>query len=154
MRNPSIHRTFGLDHPKGLSDFLTGNAAFDDVLHSTETDNLSVMTAGKLPPSPAELLASEALLELIKVASKRFDHVIFDSPPVLGLADAPLIARASEGVVFVIEAGRTRSTQARQALDRLTGVRAHILGAVLTKLDSKKSGYGYGYGYNYRYGSA
>lgn len=154
MRNPSIHRSFGLDHPKGLSDFLTGNAAFEDVLHSTETDNLSVMTAGKLPPSPAELLASEALLDLIKLASQRFDHVIFDSPPVLGLADAPLIARASEGVVFVIEAGRTRSTQARHALDRLTGVRAHILGAVLTKLDSKKSGYGYGYGYNYRYGSA
>ena len=112
------------------------------------------MTAGKLPPSPAELLASEALPDLIKAASGKFDHVIFDSPPVLGLADAPLIARASEGVVFVIEAGRTRSTQAKHALDRLTAVRAHILGAVLTKLDSQKSGYGYGYGYNYRYGTA
>lgn len=154
MRNPSIHRTFGLDHPQGLSDVLTGNADFDRVLHSTDAENLSVMTAGKLPPSPAELLASEALLELIKTASAKFDHVIFDSPPVLGLADAPLIARASEGVVFVIEAGRTRSTQARHALDRLTAVRAHILGAVLTKLDSQKSGYGYGYGYNYRYGTA
>jgi capsular exopolysaccharide synthesis family protein len=154
MRNPSIHRTFGLDHPKGLSEVLTGHSDFETAVHSTDADNLSVMTAGKLPPSPAELLASEALPELIKTALASFDHVIFDSPPVLGLADAPLIARLAEGVVFVIEAGRTRSTQARHALDRLTAVRAHILGAVLTKLDSQKSGYGYGYGYNYRYGTA
>jgi capsular exopolysaccharide synthesis family protein len=152
MRNPSVHRTFGLKHPKGLSDVLTGNAQFREVLHSSDAENLTVMTAGKLPPSPAELLASEALLELIKTASEEFDHIIFDSPPVLGLADAPLIARAVGGVIFVIEAGRTRSTQARHALERLTGVRAHILGAVLTKLDSQKAGYGYGYGYNYRYG--
>ena len=68
-------------------------------------------------------------------------------------SDAPLIARACEGTVFVIEAGRTRSSQAKHAIDRLMSVRAHILGAILTKLDSKNSGYGYGYGYNYRYGA-
>ena len=153
MRNPSIHRTFGLGHRKGLSDLLTGNAQFDEVLNASDADNLTVMTAGKIPPSPAELLASVALPALIRTSSEQFDHVIFDSPPVLGLADAPLIGRAAEGVIFVIEAARTRSTQARHALDRLTAVRAHILGAVLTKLDSRKSGYGYGYGYNYRYGA-
>jgi Mrp family chromosome partitioning ATPase len=110
------------------------------------------MTAGKTPPNPAELLAGEGLQATIEAAMDLFDHVIFDSPPVLGLADAPLIARAAEGTVFVIEAARTRSSQARHALDRLTAVRAHILGAVLTKLDSRSSGYGEGYGYSYKYG--
>ncbi len=90
----------------------------------------------------------------IAAAAEQFDHVVIDSPPVLGLADAPLIARATEGTVFVVESGRTRSSQARQAVDRLLGVRAHVLGAVLTKLDSRRSGYGYGYGYNYQYGNA
>jgi capsular exopolysaccharide synthesis family protein len=153
MRNPSIHRALDLPNRRGLSDLLSGNAAFKEVIQPTDTRGLAVMTAGKTPPNPAELLAGEGLEKTIKAAAELFDHVIFDSPPVLGLADAPLIARAAEGTVFVIEAARTRSSQARHALDRLTAVRAHILGAVLTKLDSRSSGYGEGYGYNYRYGA-
>jgi capsular exopolysaccharide synthesis family protein len=153
MRNPSIHRALELPNRKGLSDVLSGNAQFKDVIQPTDTRGLAAMTAGKTPPNPAELLAGEGLERIIGSASELFDHVIFDSPPVLGLADAPLIARAAEGTVFVIEASRTRSSQARHALDRLTAVRAHILGAVLTKLDSRNAGYGEGYGYNYRYGT-
>jgi polysaccharide biosynthesis transport protein len=153
LRNPSLHRSFGTDHGKGLSDVLTGHAVLAEVVRETGVRGLSIVTSGKIPPNPAELLAGEGLTRMMKAASESFDHVLFDSPPVLGLADAPLIARACEGTVFVIEAGRTRSSQARHALDRLMSVRAHILGAVLTKLDSKNSGYGYGYGYTYRYGT-
>jgi polysaccharide biosynthesis transport protein len=153
LRNPSLHRSFGTDHGKGLSDVLTGHATLTEVVRETGVRGLSIVTSGKIPPNPAELLAGEGLSRMMKAASEAFDHVLFDSPPVLGLADAPLIARACEGTVFVIEAGRTRSSQARHALDRLMSVRAHILGAVLTKLDSKSSGYGYGYGYTYRYGT-
>jgi succinoglycan biosynthesis transport protein ExoP len=153
LRNPSLHRSFGTDHGKGLSDVLTGHATLAEVVRETGVRGLSIVTSGKIPPNPAELLAGEGLSRMMKAASEAFDHVLFDSPPVLGLADAPLIARACEGTVFVIEAGRTRSSQARHALDRLMSVRAHILGAVLTKLDSKSSGYGYGYGYTYRYGA-
>ncbi|HJR82838.1 MAG TPA: polysaccharide biosynthesis tyrosine autokinase [Sphingomicrobium sp.] len=152
MRNPSIHRALNLPNRRGLSDLLSGNAEFKDVIQPTDTRGFAAMTAGKTPPNPAELLAGEGLEATIKTAVELFDHVIFDSPPVLGLADAPLIARAAEGTVFVIEASRTRSSQARHALDRLTAVRAHILGAVLTKLDSRSSGYGEGYGYSYKYG--
>jgi capsular exopolysaccharide synthesis family protein len=152
MRNPSIHRALNLPNRRGLSDVLSKNAEFKDVIQPTDTRGFVVMTAGKTPPNPAELLAGEGLEATIKAATEIFDHVIFDSPPVLGLADAPLIARAAEGTVFVIEAARTRSSQARHALDRLTAVRAHILGAVLTKLDSRSSGYGEGYGYSYKYG--
>ena len=154
LRNPSLHRSFSTDHTKGLSDVLTGQSTLAEVVRESGVNGLSIVTSGKIPPNPAELLAGEGLSRMMKAASEAFDHVLFDSPPVLGLADAPLIARACEGTVFVIEAGRTRSSQARHALDRLMSVRAHILGAVLTKLDSKSSGYGYGYGYNYRYGAA
>jgi capsular exopolysaccharide synthesis family protein len=154
MRNPSIHRALNLPNRRGLSDVLSGNAEFKDVIQPTDTRGFAAMTAGKTPPNPAELLAGEGLEKTIKAAVELFDHVIFDSPPVLGLADAPLIARAAEGTVFVIEASRTRSSQARHALDRLTAVRAHILGAVLTKLDSRSSGYGDGYGYSYKYGKS
>jgi capsular exopolysaccharide synthesis family protein len=153
MRNPSVHRAIGIPAGKGLSNVLTGHAELKEVVRESDVRNLSIMTAGTIPPNPAELLAGDGLHRVIKAAVDSFDHVIFDSPPVLGLADAPLIARAAEGTVFVIEAGRTRSSQARHALDRLAGVRAHILGAVLTKLDSGNSGYGYGYGYTYRYGA-
>jgi len=153
MRNPSLHVALGLKRHKGLSNVLTGHASLEDVLLDTQILGVKAMTAGAIPPNPAELLASDNLNRTLKSALDMFEHVILDSPPVLGLADAPLIARAAEGTVFVIEAGRTRSSQARHALDRLLGVQAHILGAVLTKLDSRNSGYGEGYGYTYRYGS-
>lgn len=151
MRNPSLHKALGLQSGRGLSDVLTGKAELMEVAQTA--DGISVIPAGPLPPNPAELLASGALEEALRVAGENFDHVVLDGPPVLGLADAPLIARATEGTVFVVESGRTRSTQARQAIERLIRVRAHLLGAVLTKLDSRSSGYGYGYGYNYSYGN-
>lgn len=154
MRNPSVHRQLGVPMGRGLSDMLTGHAELGELLHSTDVKGLNVMIAGPIPPNPAELLAGDAMARVIREASEQFDHVVIDSPPVLGLADAPLIARATEGTVFVVESGKTRSSQARQAVERLFGVRAHVLGAVLTKLDSRNSGYGYGYGYNYQYGNA
>lgn len=153
MRNPSLHRVLGMARGKGLADMLTGHATLGDCVQDSDIPQLKVLTAGGSAPNPAELLASDALGRILKTAGETFDHVIVDSPPVLGLADAPLITRSTEGTIFVVEAGRTRSTQARHALDRLFAVQAHVLGAVLTKLDSRSTGYGYGYGYNYRYGT-
>jgi capsular exopolysaccharide synthesis family protein len=153
MRKPSLYRAFKLPDRRGLSDVQTGHAKFDEVLQDTGEHHLTVMCAGKSPPSPAELLGAVSFARTVEEASRQFDHVVIDSPPVLGLADAPLISKAVEGTVFVIEAGHTRSSQARRALDRLAAVRAEIVGAVLTKLDSQSSGYGYGYGYNYSYGA-
>ena len=103
------------------------------------------------PAEPRRLLSADAIIRIVDEASKRFDHVIIDGPPVLGLADAPLLSRAVEGTVLVIEAGRTPATRARHAVDRLFGVRTHIIGAILSKFDLKTTGYGYGYGYGYEY---
>lgn len=154
LRAPSLHRWFGMKAGPGLSEFLTRQAALMELVHECDSPGLSVLLAGTIPPNPSELLATGALDRALKVALENFEHVIIDAPPVLGLSDAPQIARATEGTVFVVEAGRTRASQARHAIDRLLQVRAHILGAVLTKLDSRSSGYGYGYSYSYRYGNA
>lgn len=154
LRSPSLHRWFGMKGGRGLSELLTRQANLMELVHECDTTGLSVLLAGTIPPNPSELLGGGALERVLKLASETFDHVIIDGPPVLGLSDAPQIAGVTEGTVFVVEAGRTRASQARHAIDRLLQVHARILGAVLTKLDSRSSGYGYGYSYNYSYGNA
>jgi capsular exopolysaccharide synthesis family protein len=153
LRRPSIHRMFDLGRDAGLSDVLTGHARWDEIVRETAEERLFVIPAGKIPPSPATLLASGAFGQIIKDASKHFSNIVVDCPPLLGLADATLISAAVEGTVFVMEAGRTRASEARHALDRLAAVQSRITGAVLTKLDSQSSGYGYGYSYTYKYGT-
>lgn len=152
LRNPSVHKFFGFKNEAGFSNLLTGATDIDSMVRPTDLPGLVVMSAGPIPPNPAELLSHGNLGEVIARLSAAFDHVVIDAPPVLGLADAPLLARATEAAVFVIEAGRTKAAQARIALRRLTQVNAHIIGAVLTKLDSQRHGYSYGYGYDYNYG--
>jgi polysaccharide biosynthesis transport protein len=152
MRNPSLHKLFDKPHTTGLSNLLTGDKPLEQLVLPTDIQNLSLMTSGPIPPNPAELLAGNALDRIIAGAAQHFDHVVIDAPPVLGLADAPLLGRSVEAVVFVMEAGRTRTSQAQTALRRMLAVQANVIGAVLTKLDVKRQGYGYGYGYDYGYG--
>jgi capsular exopolysaccharide synthesis family protein len=153
LRNPSLHRTLELPNEHGLSSLLVSDMALAPLVRATPTENLSLLTVGQIPPNPAELLSGPGMERVLSLAIAQFDHVILDGPPILGLADAPLLARAVDGTVFVLEAGRTRSTQARQALDRMFAIRAVIVGAVLTKFDTRHYGYGYGYGYDYAYGN-
>ena len=151
MRNPSLHKSFDRQLGRGLSNVLTGSGQLGEYLQDSGVANLSLLMAGPIPPNPAELLSADSIIRVLDEATKRFDHVIVDGPPVLGLADAPLLSRAVEGTVLVVEAGRTPATRARHAIERLLGVRTHIIGAVLTKFDLKTTGYGYGYGYGYEY---
>jgi Mrp family chromosome partitioning ATPase len=110
------------------------------------------MTAGPHPPNAAELLSSARLALLIKRLLADFDHVLIDSPPVLGLADAPLIASMVEGTVFVIRANGAGASVITSALERISSSAANVLGAVLTHYDSRQANYGYGYDYGYGYG--
>jgi capsular exopolysaccharide synthesis family protein len=154
MRNPSLHKMLGRPLGGGLSNLLTGDGELEDHIQQSSTPNLSILMAGQIPPNPAELLATGAIDRILAKATGLYDHVIIDGPPILGLADSPLLARAVEATIIVVESGRTRATQARHAVERLLSVRAHVIGAVLTKFDMRNSGYGYGYGYNYDYGYA
>lgn len=152
MRNPSVHKFNNIKNEGGTSNLLIGEGTLEQLRHPSTTPGLDLMAAGPIPPNPAELLAGPGFEQLLANALKLYDHVVIDAPPVLGLADAPLLARVAEGTVFVMESRRTKASQARIAVRRLLAVNATIIGAVLTKLDHESTGYGYGYGYDYDYG--
>lgn len=152
MRSPTIHHLLEMENAEGLSNYLAGTDDLARLVRPTQYENLTVMTAGPQPPSAAELLSGERLAHLMAELKADFDHVIFDAPPVMGLADAPLIASRAEGTVFVLESHGTKKSMARVAVGRLRAANAQITGAVLTKFDSKRAHYGYGYDYGYGYG--
>jgi len=149
LRNPSLHRTLGIRGEAGLSNLLSGSSGLAEVTLGTDEERLSVILAGPLPPNPAELLSGSKFVSMLTVASERYDQIIIDGPPVLGLADSPILANAVEGTLLVITSGKTRIATAQQALKRLLAARGRIVGALMTKYDAKAAGYGRSYQYNY-----
>jgi capsular exopolysaccharide synthesis family protein len=121
------------------------------MLRPSGREALTVITAGPHPPNAADLLTGPRLGELIRQLQERFDHVIVDTSPVIGLADAALVAGAVDGVVYVVEARAVQAGEARRALQRLETAQANIVGIVLTKFEPKHSHFGYGYGYGFEY---
>lgn len=151
MRNPSLHKKMAIDNAIGLSNFLAGAASLTDVLHYTEMVGLAVITTGPLPPNPAELLQDDNMRRLLADGGELYDLVIIDGPPVMGLADAPILANLSEGVMLVVQAGSTRKTLAVNAVKRLQAARAQIVGVLINKFEAKHATYGY-YGKDTGYG--
>nr|WP_082457242.1 polysaccharide biosynthesis tyrosine autokinase [Sphingomonas sp. Leaf23] len=152
MRSPSVHHLGGVDHDRGLSNFLAGQDDINQLTFDMRDLGFTAMSAGPIPPNAAELLTGHRLELLIARLLETYDHVVIDSPPVMGLADAPLIASRVEGVVYAVESHGIRSSLVKTALQRLLGANAHILGGVLTKFEARKAHYGYGYDYGYGYG--
>jgi polysaccharide biosynthesis transport protein len=153
LRKPAF--VTGLDADEGLSKLLTNHDPLEKHVLKTQFDNLSLLPCGPLPPNPAELLASPRLKAILADAIGKFDMVIVDGPPVLGLADAPLLAGVCRATLLVVESGRTRTKAALDAIRRLKASGGNLVGAVLTKFRAQSHGYGYGYGYGYepyRYG--
>lgn len=151
MRNPSVHHLGGVRHDRGLSNYLTGEDNIDSLTFPMMDLGFTAMSAGPLPPNAAELLTGNRLSQLIVQLLETYDHVIIDSPPVMGLADAPLIAAKVEGVIYAVESHGIRTGLVKEALGRLITANVRIIGSVLTKFDAKKAHYGYGYGYEYGY---
>jgi polysaccharide biosynthesis transport protein len=152
LRNPSLHTKLGLDSSIGLSNVLTGANTPPETFQATPIDNLAFMASGPLPPNAADLLGSSRLLSLLSVGLEVFDLIVLDGPPVMGLADAPLLSSVAAGTVFIVGAGQARKGYVQGALRRLDMARGPVVGAVLTKYDHKQAGYGYGYGYGYGHG--
>jgi capsular exopolysaccharide synthesis family protein len=153
LRKPAF--VTGHDPDEGLSKLLTNHDSLENHVLHTQYENLSLLPCGPLPPNPAELLASPRLKALLADAVTKFDMVIVDGPPVLGLADAPLLSGVCRATLLVVESGRTRTKAALDAVTRLKAAGGNIVGAALTKFKVRSHGYGYGYGYGYepyRYG--
>jgi capsular exopolysaccharide synthesis family protein len=146
MRKPSMHKKLGIDNSIGLSNFLAGLVGINDVVRETEHPGLHVITTGPLPPNPAELLHDDNMLRLLAHGLKHYDQIIIDGPPVMGLADAPIISSNVEGVLLIVEAGATRKLAASTAVKRLHAARARLVGVLINKFEAKHAAYGYGYG--------
>ncbi|CAI10010.1 Exopolysaccharide biosynthesis protein [Aromatoleum aromaticum EbN1] len=152
LRKASVHRKLGLPNRAGLTNYLAGDSRPVDVTQPTPYDKLFVITSGPLPPNPAELLGSAKMVALLDVAKDRFDCVIVDGPPVLGLADAPLLGSITDATVVIVEAGGTRKDFLAGALKRLRSTRTRVIGGVLTKIAARSGAQGYYYNSYYQHG--
>ncbi len=147
LRRPVMHKIFQVPNQEGLTDLLRSPGfEIGDQLKDTGVENLQVITSGPLPPNSSELLGSQRMAELIQQLEEIADVVLFDSPPVLAVTDAVVLASRVGGVVLVVEAGRTRRDTTNQAIERLQQVGANVLGGVLNRVPHKGGGY-----YHYPY---
>lgn len=151
LRNPSIHSLLGYDRQAGVSNYLAGEQDWQSFVQPI-APGLDFISSGPSVPSAAELLSSDRLAQLVQSLLASYDHVIIDSAPIIGLADAPLISRTVEAVVFVVETGAVSVRGLQSALERLRSANAPLIGLIMTKFDEKNAEYGYGYTYRYSYG--
>jgi polysaccharide biosynthesis transport protein len=157
LRNPSLHRALNLENGVGLSNYLSGARPEADspcadpvsrMVKQTSIPNLAAVISGPLPPNPTELLAGPRLSLLLTEVAESFEVVIIDAPPIMGLADAPILSAVIDATMLVVEGAKTRRNVARDGLKRLHFSRARVVGGVLNKYDAKHAPhYGYGYGY-------
>ena len=153
LRRPGLHTVIGAQNEIGLSHLLVGQARVRDAVQKTREPNLFVISAGRIPPNPSELLSSERMSALLSnLRTGPFDWVIIDTPPVLAVTDAVIVARAVSGVVFVIGSEMTRRVHAERAIETLSGGKPASIGAVLNRVDFDRNRYYYSryYGYHYQ----
>lgn len=131
----------------GLGYLLNSEDPLVSLIEKTKTENLSLLPVGRYNGSAADLLSSNRLPLLIKEAAESFEMVVIDAPPVLGLADAPLLASVVEATLLVVESRRSRTADVQEMVRRLVDAGAHLSGVILTKVALKRGRYGYGYGY-------
>lgn len=157
LRKPVQHNVFKHSRAPGLSEYLVGEKDdYNDLIHSTKVDNLSIMTAGKLPPNPSELLGSNRMSEMINQLESEWDIILFDSPPIVAVTDSSMISSEIDALVLVVKAGQTERAAIDRALDTIKNVKAPLIGVILNGASPEtiagKYSYYYSY-YNYYYHS-
>jgi capsular exopolysaccharide synthesis family protein len=152
MRRPGMHRPLRLTNERGLSQVLTGQARVRDVIQRTVDPNLLAITAGQPPPNPSELLASERMKTLLaNMTHGPFDWIIIDTPPVLAVTDAVILAPLVTGVTFVVGSEMTRRRLAERAIETIMGGHPHSVAVVLNKVDFARNRYYYSRYYGHQY---
>lgn len=146
MRKPTIHYTFRLDNLKGLSNILVGDMSLVHAVNPSDVDNLDIISCGPIPPNPSELLASKKMKRMIEEAKQTYDMIIFDTPPVLAVADAQILADLCDGSILVVRSKQTVHEAAQKAIELLQPAKAKVLGTILNDRNKKESNYYYYYG--------
>lgn len=150
LRKPVQHNVFGHPRGPGLSEFLIGEVSeLNQIIHATKIENLSIITAGGLPPNPSELLGSDAMSTLVDRLENEWDIVLFDSPPIVAVTDASMISGEIDAVALVVKAGHTERSAVDRALDMIKNARAPLIGAILNGASQESLGGKYAYYYSY-----
>ncbi len=153
LRRPRVHKVFNDENGLGLSNFLSGHTELEPLIKSTEIPNLFYISSGPIPPNPSELIGSKLFRSMIDSLGERFDHIVLDSPPILGFADAIVLSTVVDGLILVVVGGKTPRETLQQAKEALHQVNAKILGVVINRINIHRSDYGYYYyRYHYYYG--
>ena len=150
MRKPRIHKIFNHENGTGLANFLSGHGNLESIVKKSEVPNLFYIPAGPIPPNPSELLGSNLFKNMLETLEARFDHILIDSPPVLGFADAVILSSSVNGVILTVLGGKTPRETLRRAKEVLQQSHTRILGVVINRVDIRRSDYGY---YYYKYHS-
>ena len=145
MRKPSMHKNFRVTNTYGIADILLQRKKVMDVAHMYNK-NLSIITAGKVPPNPAEMLGSKAMSAFLEEMKEHFDYIILDTPPVQVVADAQILSTKVDGTIIVVRAGVTKKEEVNDTVNTLKKVNANIIGTVLHAVDNSKNKYYYYYG--------
>jgi capsular exopolysaccharide synthesis family protein len=159
MRNPRVHKVIGLENAQGMSTFLSGNSDLSSLIQQSDIPNLFAVSAGRVPPNPAELLGSQRMKQGLALLDEYFDHIVIDTPPVLSVTDARILSTLVDGVVLVIKGSETPKEAVQRTKRLLQEVHAHIIGTLLNNVNVRSADYYYyskyyyyGYGKKYGYG--
>lgn len=159
MRNPTIHRMFSISVKNGLSEILAGLT--DNIsVSKTDVENLSVLTAGKIPPNPAELLSSARMDKLLEFVKEHYDCVFIDTPPINLVTDSTIFAQKVTGYIVIVKTDTTNTHDVKTTVTNIEQIDGNILGFILNDVNSEKKkyysyyrkySYNYSYNYNYKY---
>ncbi len=152
LRRPILHHLFNKRREPGFTELFGESPDYDTSIRSTERENLSILTAGLFTPNPAELIASQRMAQHLEYFRNHFDIIFFDTPPVVAVTDASLLASKSDGAMLVVKSRQTDREIAARAVKSLQNVGAKLVGVVLNDIDlsHRYSSYGY-YKYYYHY---
>lgn len=146
MRKPTVHYTFNQTNTFGLTSVLTKQIPLEDAISETSVENLFVLTSGPIPPNPSELLSSKSMEQIFQTVEKLYDIILFDTPPLLAVTDAQILANRCEGTVLVVYSGKTEKEKMIKAKELLDSARSKLLGVVLNHKNIQDTNYYYYYG--------
>jgi polysaccharide biosynthesis transport protein len=152
LRRPAMHTYFGIGKTPGLSDVIVGKCPVAQAIQTTRLKGLHILPCGYIPPNPAELLGSASMRQWVEELRSRYDWVLIDTPPVLGMADTPVLCPLVEGVILVVAAEVSKRPAVQRAVDQLLAIGGKVTGVVLNRVNLERNSYYYGqyYGEYYR----
>ena len=145
LRKPSLHKKFRVSNLVGLSDVIVGKEGLSTAMQ-IYNKNLALLTSGKIPPNPSEMLSSKVMEDLLETLKSKFDYIILDTPPVQAVTDSQVLSTKADGTILVIRSEKTKKESVQNAISLLKKVNANIIGTVLNGTDISRNKYYYYYG--------